>query len=63
MNVGDQIPPTLPLQKGGIPLFGYLFPVAQAGMRGYLPARSPACQSPCTAGRRFGQGRGETFNR
>ncbi len=23
-----------------------------------LPARSPACQSTCTAGRRFGEGRG-----
>jgi hypothetical protein len=32
------------------PLFGYLFPAAQAGKRGDLPPRS-----------RFGEGRGEIF--
>jgi hypothetical protein len=26
-----------------------------------LPARSPVCQSTCTAGRRFGEGRAETL--
>jgi hypothetical protein len=35
-----------------LPLFGYLFPAAQAGKRGGLPARS-----------RFGEGRGEISQR
>jgi hypothetical protein len=50
MDTEDQIPPSVPLQKGGIPPLGYLFPTAQAGLRGDLSARS-----------RFGEGRGEIF--
>ncbi len=36
MNVEDEIPPTLPLQKGGIPPLWHPFPVfnRQRGVRG-----------------------------
>jgi hypothetical protein len=34
IDIENQIPPSLPLQKGGIPLFGNPFPVIRQAKRG-----------------------------
>ena len=44
--------PTSLSQREELPLLGYIFPAAQAGKRGDLPARSPALRD---------EGRGENF--